>query len=333
MLKYLVFLLLIFSCTRNNEPLIPPDDRNQITIFDYQYAAFKYFFVDSFYMDYYVKGFSQNLEAFNVSSEHVIEKLEVFVGTEYLDADEIPGVASLNPSQFDSINQQQFDQLSTINGKLEKRNFRLLVEGNDYFFTDLGRILGFFYLNEQVDSFRTIAIAYQTRSQKVGTFVSDFAKDPKNNVLNLRLIKCRNLGPENKSLWPLMMKNVYEIEDSTLTNLIDKKITIEYNQNGVWTAIQPDPPKKPFTYLLGLDIKNNLTGELSETGDGLLDFNFLVEFLQQGKLIFPTLQPFDPPPNSRFQLSSKNRANIYSPTPWTLNNLKNNSRFRIRIEH
>ena len=330
---FLFFLLLIISCARNNDPLSHQDqDNNQMVISDYQYAAFKYFFVDSFYADYFEKGFSANLEAFNASSEHFIEKLEVFVSTTYSDVDVISGIASTNPSKYDSIDRQGLDQLSPKEGELEKGFFRLLVRGKDYFFTDLGSILGFFYLNRQVDASETIAIAYQTKSKKVGTFISDYVQDAKNNVLNLKLIKCQNMSPDNKSLWNLMMKNVYEVQDSSMQNLLDKKIIIEYEQNGKWTEIQPNPPEKPFTFLLGLDIKNNSSGEPSDSGDGLLDSNFLAEFYKKGKLIFPSLQPFDPFPGSRFQLNSKNRSKIYFLSPRDLNNLKHNSRFRIRFE-
>ncbi len=328
----LVFIIVLFSCKRDPASISDlPTPNKKYVINDYQYVPFKYFFVDSFYRNHYEKGFSENLESFYYPDEKDIQYLEVFISTGYYEVNAIRGIASITPSKYDSIYNTSYSQVTEIKGKVEKGYFLPLIKGKDYFFDNFSHDAGFFYLKEPVDNSRSIAIAYQNKERKVGTFLSDYTENPQDRILNLKLIKCKNMTPQNEELWNLMLKNIYEINDTSLTypNL---NILIEYNKNGNSVLIQPNEPYKRFTFLLGLDIKDNKTGSLVDNGDGKYDSNILTFWISKGTLIFPSLQPFDPLPESRFQLNLSNRSHIYNILPSDSLKLKSNSKFRIIIE-
>lgn len=336
MFKNLSFIIIIFvfffSCKRNPSSItIGLTPTKQYVIKDYQYAAFKYFFVDSCYRNQFEKGFDENLEVFSYSPRNLIQHLDVFISTDAFDANAIKGIASLNPSEYDSITNDEYENLPDVLGKLQKGYFRVLEDGKDYFFRGYSRYFGFFRLKEPVDNSRTLAVTYQTNSKKVGTLLSDYVESPNKRILNLKLIKCKDLTPLYKNLWDLMLKNVYEIDDSTL-EIQNIKISIQYNDKGRYYTFQPNPPQKSFINLLGLDIHNNSSGEIVDNGDGKVDVNFLTNYLASGVLIFPSLQPFDPLSWSRFQLNPFNRAHIYDISPFNSSELEKKSRFKIVIE-
>ena len=337
MFKNIFFIVIgivffFYSCKRNPSSINAlPTPTKQYVIKDYQYASFKYFFVDSFYRNQFEKGFNENLETFSYSIDNYIQHLDVFISTSRTDPNAVKGIASINPTEYDSITNDEYNNLAEISGKLEKGYFKPLIDDKDYFFHGHSQYYGYFSLKEPIDNSRILAVSYQTNSEKVGTLLSDYIQTSNEKILNLKLIKCQGMTPLYKNLWGLMLKNVYEINDSTLKlNFI--KIFIKYSYNGKEYTIQPNPPNKTFINLLGLDIKDNSTGEIIENGDGKIDANILTMYLDLGILIFPSLQPFDPLPGNRFQLNPANRAHIYDISPLNFSELERSSRFKIVIE-
>lgn len=329
---YLILILpvILLSCSRNPTAIsVKPIPKVRYIIPDYQYIAFQYFFVDEYYRDHFEKGFSDDLLTYSIPSDKKIINLEVFISTYISDMYAVKGIASVDPSQYDSITADEFENFNEIKGEMEKGYFKLLIEGKDYFIDTEFR--GFFYLKKPVRNFESLAVAYQTETGKVGTFLSDVVNRPQNQILNLKLIKSKNMTPSDTKVWDLMLKNVYDLKDTTLT-LNSMNIFIEYNQHGQFVSVQPNKPNKRFTFLLGLDIRNNTTGELTDNGDGKVDANFLLLNLSKGILMFPSLQPFDPSPDSRFQLNPLNRSPIYNISPSDSIALRNNSKFRIVVE-
>jgi len=329
---FLIILFFLFSCKQNPSSSDNiPEPTKQYVIDDYKYVAFKYFFIDSFYKNNFDKGFNKNLDTYYYPFEYDIQNLDVFINTNYGDIYAIRGLASTTPSKYDNLTKSEYDTLQEISGKLEKSFFKPLTKGKDYFFDCYSQYYGFFYFNKPIENSRIIAISYRNNFEKVGTLLSEYVDDPQNVVLNLKLIKNKNMTPINKDSWYLMLKNVYEI-DNNILNYHFLDINIEYDKNGEFVNIQPNNPNKHFTNLLGLDIKDNSTGEIIENGDDKLDFNVLSNWFSKGVLIFPLLQPFDPLIDSRFQLNTLNRAKIYTINPSDSLELIKNSKFKIIIK-
>jgi len=59
-----------------------------------------------------------------------------------------------------------------------------------------------------------------------------------------------------------------------------------------FVSLQPNKPNKLFTFSLGLDIRNNATGESTDNGDGKVDANFLLLHLSKEILLFPSFPSF-----------------------------------------
>jgi len=329
---FMALVISLFSCKRNPSSVaVGARPIKEYMIRDYQYVPFKYFFVDSFYRNHYEKGFSENLETFYLPQEKDIQHLDVFISTVYNDVNAVRGIASTTPSKYDSIDITSYNQIKPIKGQLEKGYFAPLIEGVDYFFDHFSHDAGFFYLKKPINNSRSVAVVYQNREEKVGNLHADYSGNLNDRIINLRLIKCKNMTPQNGALWKLMLKNVYEINDTTLS-YPNVNILIAYNDNGKYFFNQPEEPYKRFTFLLGLDIKDNQTGLLRDNGDGQYDHNVLTSYLAKGILIFPSLRPFDPLPQSRFQLNPANRSQIYNILPSDSLRLRESSKFTIMVE-
>jgi hypothetical protein len=85
--------------------------------------------------------------------------------------------------------------------------------------------------------------------------------------------------------------------------------------------------------LLGLDIVDS-NGNITDNGDGQVDDNDNLLDLNKGVLIFPGLNPFNPLPESRFQLATINRVGIYDTTHWSQSSSGiDSSKFEIVVQY
>ncbi|NDC42639.1 MAG: cell surface protein SprA, partial [Chitinophagia bacterium] len=133
---------------------------------------------------------------------------------------------------------------------------------------------------------------YKGKVYQVGEFAEDLPPDtlhPK--VLFVKLLK----GTSNRPalpLWKLMMKNVYQLGGYGLTRENFMLNVFYQDPAGGEKRYMPEGPKEgtPFISLLNLD-RLNAQG-LAEP-DGVFDFVDGVTInVQQGKVIFPVLEPF-----------------------------------------
>jgi len=156
--------------------------------------------------------------------------------------------------------------------------------------------LGYILLNTQLNPSDICGVAYRYtyrgKVYQVGEFAEDLPPDSTNSkVIFLKLLKGTAARPD-LPVWKLMMKNIYALggfgvsKDNFILNIL-------YQQpGGDDIRYLPEGPKKdvPLLTLLNLD-RLNSQGEPSP--DGIFDF---VEGItinsQQGKIIFPLLEPF-----------------------------------------
>ncbi len=156
--------------------------------------------------------------------------------------------------------------------------------------------LGFISVNTQLQPDDVVGVAYEYtnngRVYQVGEFAQSLPPDSTNpKILFLKMLKSTSPDP-TMPIWDLMMKNIYSLGASGVSN--DEFIlNIMYQDpGGGEKRYLPEGPKAgiPLLSLLNLD---RLNSQNDPQPDGRFDY---VEGLtinsQQGKIIFPVLEPF-----------------------------------------
>ena len=178
-----------------------------------------------------------------------------------------------------------------------EKTYARKLDSTEYYFNPQ---IGFISLNQQLQPDDVLAVAYQYtyngRVYQVGEFSQDVTVDSTKGVqkvLFLKLLKATSARVQ-LPIWQLMMKNVYPL-DVTGVQKEDFNLNIYYQQpSGGTNRYLPETAPAVSGYsllsILNLDRLNN---QNDPQPDGLWDFvdGFTV-LSQQGKIIFPVLQPF-----------------------------------------
>jgi hypothetical protein len=291
---------------------------------DYDFIYNRYFFVDTCYSDRYEKGFSDDLLIWSYEEGTSINELNVYKSASYSQSNARRGVAAI-PSRMEEFeNLQNLDGVLSEAGEVEVANFVPLEEGKHYEYDNARGILR---LNQTIKDMDILAVAYKTDLKTVGTLFSTINDTDSTKFYVLSLVKPHALRIEHEEVWQLTIKNVYALGDS---NIFKDGFNIAIRKQESHETIQQENPKHSFLNLTGLDIMNDKS-EMVVGGDKVIDHNpFLVDRIA-GILMFPGLQPFDPLPESRFQLADTNRARIYSSI--NKNYLAEFSKFEIVVQY
>ena len=156
--------------------------------------------------------------------------------------------------------------------------------------------LGYIMLNTQLNPDDVLGVAYRYtyrgKVYQVGEFAEDLPPDTTNpKVLFLKLMKGTSARP-GLPVWNLMMKNIYALGGFGVSKDNFTLNVLYQNPGGGEVRYMPEGPKEgvPFLTLLNLD-RLNSQGEPQP--DGIFDFvEGITINTQQGKIIFPVLQPF-----------------------------------------
>lgn len=300
------FLLFCHSCEVNRSPIEiehEPEYQYQY-ISDNEFLVYRYFFVDTYYRDRYEVGFTDDLFQWSYEEGTLIRELNIFKSAAYSDKDARQGVATI-PSRLKEIeNVNNISEVRIISGEVEIAEFKRLEEGKDYTY-DFAR--GFFRLKYMIKSADILAVAYRTENDTIGTLQSTINDADTTQFYVLRLIKPMSMRESHEHVWPLMMKNVYFLGD---TSFVRDGFNISVRKKDNQNTIQEVDPRKNFSYLLGLDLTDE-NGYIIDNGDGQVDDNSYLINLQDGELFFPGLHPFNPLPESRFQIADTNRVQLY----------------------
>lgn len=179
-----------------------------------------------------------------------------------------------------------------------EKTFARKLSPNEYYFNPQ---IGFVSLNQQLQPDEVLGVAYQYtlngKVYQVGEFSQDVALDSSRQgvqkVLFLKLLKATSQRP-HLPIWRWMMKNVYSLDVPGIQRQ-DFKLNILYEEpSGGRKRFLPEADQrvegKPLLRILNLDRLNNQNDPMP---DGVFDYieGFTV-LSQQGKIIFPVLEPF-----------------------------------------
>ena len=322
----LIIISIISSCKTNKLPLYSNYEQLEkiefLDIGDICFIKNRYFFFDTYYQAYFDSGLVENDPLiWHYKEEMGIVEFDIYISTNLATSESIKGISTVNPENYVNIRYSDLDTVIQKEGTTEKGFYKRLIKGIDYG-SDIYR--GFFWLNKAVSDLTSIGVAYKTQDKIIGTLFSDLIQDTTKSLVT-RLVKAKNMLPEYNKVWPLMMRNVYFLGDSLFKK---NKINLHLFYNDKYK--NPLGSERSFSTLMGLDLLDE-NGMYRISGDGFLDNNPLLLNKMTGSLIFPSIQPFDPPLNSRYSFDNNYRADIYGTKSQA--ELEDNSKFNLVFEY
>ncbi|RMF61685.1 MAG: cell surface protein SprA, partial [Calditrichaeota bacterium] len=300
---------------------------------DYEYERNRFFFVDDYYLQTYESSIDTQNWILVLDPNRKVLQLDVWktasLQTPFSETRQ--GVAALNPDSLLDEYGGDLTDVEEVPGSVEKGRFERLTPGEDYEY-DFQR--GIFWLKSTPQDNEIIAIAYsygpnESNLTKVGMLFQDIdslAANDSSLVIALKLIKPRANNPSYPA-WNLTMRNVYNLGASGISpEGFDLRVI--YSVTGEDQDVD-QKSGKTYNYLLGLD-RVNEQDQVVEGGDKIVDLNRRFIFdLGNGYLFFPSLRPFDPPPNSPFFFDEDRHVEIYDITNTTEERAR--SKFELEI--
>ena len=181
----------------------------------------------------------------------------------------------------------------------------------------VNRQLGYVSLLRKLQSDEVLAVAYEYtyngHSYKVGEMTEDYQNLPENQVIFLKLLRPSKIAT-NVPTWDLMMKNIYSLNASQVTQEgFQLRIIYRDDRTGVDNPSLHEGKRTrdvPLIQLLGLD---RLNPSNDPQPDGNFDFVEGVTIMPEtGQIVFPVLQPFGSKLQSYFDPSTEeNLINKY----------------------
>ncbi|MBR1850349.1 MAG: cell surface protein SprA [Bacteroidales bacterium] len=198
----------------------------------------------------------------------------------------------------------------------EKIESARLLNPSEYTFN---RQLGFITLNQPLSNDQVLAVAFQyqivgdTNVYQVGELTTDGINDP--NTLIVKLLKSTTVDTHGP-LWRLMMKNVYFLKSSQLSqDGFRLNVLYESSEGGVGIGYFTEGPKEgtPLIEVFGLDRMD--ASQSYYYADGVFDWFDSAAYkgglIQSttGRVFFPYVEPFGK--DLRAILNNDEFANIY----------------------
>lgn len=176
--------------------------------------------------------------------------------------------------------------------------------------------LGTISLNTQLKSAEILGVAYQYtyngELHQVGEFSQDVPSDSSGSkILFLKMLKSSSVRT-NLPIWDLMMKNIYSL-GAYQVNKEDFRLDVVYmNPGGGDIRYLPEGSNVegiPLISLLGLD---KLNVQNDPQPDGIFDFYEYSIKTNNGRIMFPVLEPFGSDLREKFAASQPDLANKYA---------------------
>ncbi|MBB6129650.1 T9SS outer membrane translocon Sov/SprA [Mucilaginibacter lappiensis] len=177
--------------------------------------------------------------------------------------------------------------------------------------------LGYISLNYPLNNDEVLAVAYQYtvngQQYQVGEFSSDVAVDPNTpKVLYVKLLK-GELLKTNLPTWKLMMKNIYSL-GAFQVSPTDFKLTVTRldDKSGIEKTVMEEGQNTKGKLWLQITDLDNLNQQNNLQPDGYFDFlEGITIDSQNGRIMFPVLEPFGSDLNKKFLPGESDLAKRY----------------------
>ncbi|WP_235985886.1 T9SS outer membrane translocon Sov/SprA [Mucilaginibacter segetis] len=177
--------------------------------------------------------------------------------------------------------------------------------------------LGYISLNYPLNNDEVLAVAYQYSyngvQYQVGEFSSDVPVDPNTpKVLYVKLLK-NELLKTNLPTWDLMMKNIYSLGAFQISpENFRLNITRLDDKSGIEKSIMDEGVNTKGKRWLQLTDVDNLDQQNDKRPDGFFDFlEGITIDSQNGRIMFPVLEPFGSDLSRQFAPGEQDLANRY----------------------
>ncbi|SMO62099.1 T9SS outer membrane translocon Sov/SprA [Solitalea koreensis] len=178
-------------------------------------------------------------------------------------------------------------------------------------------VLGYISLNQALNNDEVLAVAYRYTlngvEYQVGEFSTDVPLDPaRPKVLYTKLLKNETLKTSLPT-WDLMMKNIYSLNAYQISPESFRLEVFRLDESsGVEQPVIAEGVRtkgKPFIQLLNLD---RLNSQQAAQPDGVFDFvNKITINTEEGRIIFPVVEPFGKNLKDQFEPSETNLIKKY----------------------
>ncbi|HEY4326322.1 MAG TPA: cell surface protein SprA [Mucilaginibacter sp.] len=177
--------------------------------------------------------------------------------------------------------------------------------------------LGYISLNNPLNNDEVLAVAYQYTyngvQYQVGEFSSDIPADPNTpKVLYLKLLK-NQLLKTSLPTWKLMMKNIYSLNAFQVSpNNFKMTISRLDDQSGIRKPAMEEGQNTKGKLWIQLTDLDNLDQQQNKQPDGYFDFlEGITIDSQNGRIMFPVLEPFGSDLAKRFAPGEQGLASRY----------------------
>ena len=177
--------------------------------------------------------------------------------------------------------------------------------------------LGYISLNSPLNNDEVLAVAYQYSyngvQYQVGEFSTDLAVDPAaRKVLYVKLLK-NELIKTNLPTWNLMMKNIYSLNSFGISQK-DFKLSISRldDISGINKPVMEEGQKTKGKLWIQVTDLDNLDAQGQKQPDGYFDYlEGITIDSQNGRIMFPVLEPFGADLAQQFLPSEQSLVNRY----------------------
>ncbi|MCU0454084.1 MAG: cell surface protein SprA [Bacteroidetes bacterium] len=248
-----------------------------------------HFFIDIAYIPVYERIFNQIPAEPDPSLQ--IQEMEVWVTSQAtFDAKDRNVVAFMS---LDSVRTKQTDdaarfrEYDDIPGEVQVGRFTQLTEGSDFTFDPNAGIIS---INKPLQADQAVAVAYRLQLGGIAAQLGNFgARDTSTaKKLVMKLVRPKNLQPQFRTAWKLMLKNRYPLGGRGIKK-DGFEFKIEYRVSGPWLQ-DVLPQNVNLLELFGLDryLADGTSGR-----DKTFDFISRTTIDEQrGEIIFPFVEPF-----------------------------------------
>lgn len=254
----------------------------------YQYST-SHYFLDTLYRSKFSDYYDNFVPIIDPKVQVVdIEVWVTRIGQEDPNERDVVAYIDLEPRPADGYPASRRNIQESVPGQIEVGRF---VKLNRDQYT-LRPHTGYITLNTNIQNEQAIAVAYRVENgpgPSDDIFYGDFTNVVRDTSqrLVLKLVKPRNLIPQFKTAWRLLLKNIYPIGGRDI-----KKENFELN---IYYQL---PGREPQDNILGINLLQMLRlDRTDEAGTGPPDSKFdfvpgLTIDQARGEIIFPSLEPF-----------------------------------------